>query len=766
MPGRSVVGVRRGWVPRTLPLRLLLLAFLHAVIDSLAVTVTAQTDSTPIVESGLLLPGQLKIFDPSVFADQLTQAQAEASSVLNVTVIGQLCGVSAYKTPPQDGAGCTLTDENGFQAGLALFCGSFNSTVEFGSNLQKVPSSEYLGGVQTVILGQEGGLYQTDDASGSGLTCVVQSLSYNEGPVWYELQAGVEAGVNLVTDQIQAMETVYDACCASQGGCTGWTRSTTNATNTTNVDGGNARRKVLQEAPTPAPAPDVTVPGPEAAPNVPIAPAPAPEVPVPAPGNATAGGFNFCQFSGSECDAIGYLTTLDLSGMGLQCDVEQLLNALGGLSTLQKLSLSHNVGLTGSVDALFTVLADTRGNNLTNSTLTDVLVSDTGITGPLGGAANGTDVCALGLGQLAFEGTGVSGPLDACLFDNTSKIQVLLGSNSTEMGALPDTFGSAPSLRSLQLSGAGLTGSVASLPTFLGEFDVSNNTLTGLLPTLGQNLTMFDASNNKFNGSVPDSFANHPVLRSVDLLQNNLSGLPDVWVNTTNSVQISSVLQSLRLSENSLDTNFPVGLASYVNLTYLGLSNTSTKGGLPELSSGGFPSLTHLDIDRNSVTGTVPDSWQNTTLFSKDSDAKRVGNFSTNSMSGELPIWLGNMPQGTYYDFSGNDFSNGCQPQFAALNTCVGESQASSPAPEPAPAPKDEPPAESVDEPSGGNSAVLAVFITIVGVVMLSIAAYYGWKWHQAKKQQGTFQRYMDGGQSMVQMVSNQTYNPYNPSLV
>ncbi len=163
------------------------------------------------------------------------------------------------------------------------------------------------------------------------------------------------------------------------------------------------------------------------------------------------------------------------------------------------------------------------------------------------------------------------------------------------------------------------------------------------------------------------------------------------------------------------------------------------------------------------------------------------------------------MPTNAAYDFAGNDFTNGCEEQFKGLNAC--ESGAYEPAPgptapiSPAPAPESSKGDESDGGSDSGTSAVLAVFITVVGLVIFGIAGYYGWKYYKGRKEQGSFQRcvfeldrsrhplahprhplahsrsptepapiplasYMDNGSSMVQMVSNQTYNPYNPSLV
>ena len=806
-----------------------------------------------------MAPGEFAIIDAaSSFGSKLPGTVPEGS-VVRVSVAGSLCGVGAYGVAPVDGDGCVEKDgEFGYEAGVSLYCGEVNA----GADIRReYVSSGYVGGRQEVVLGQAGGVFTVGGGNAGKMACVVEVLRYNAGPVWYDFEVAVAAGGELEAGQGGAMAAVYDACCGA-GGCTGWSNLDSNASANANANAtgvvpgpapGAGRRKVMQAAaaapgPEPAaaqaplapgpetgaavaPAPEAPVPGPEAQPG---AVAPAPEAPVPS--NAT-GYFNFCQFSGSACDVDGNLVTLDLSGMGLECGVDGLAEILRGVPTLQRLSLSYNKKLTGSLDVALGIFAETKANvtgQSPSAPWTDILVTHTGVSGTLGGPVNAsTDAtttsespaCTLavdGLAQLAFNETAVGGALEACLFDADSQLQVLLASKTGLNGPLPSTIGTAPKLRSLQVADAKLSGSVGGLPPSLGEFVASNNTLSGALPspTTAQSLALFDVSLNQFNGSVPDSFAGHPVLRSVDVEQNQLTGLPGAWLTAPTARRSLSQgtaslppLQTLSVSENPLGAGFPVGLSSYANLTYLEATGTSMNGTLPDLAAGAFPSLAFLHIDSNNVTGTIPDSWEDIALFSKNNTDDRFGNFSSNSFSGELPAWLAApLPTNAAYDFAGNDFTNGCEEQFKGLNAC--ESGAYEPAPgptapiSPAPAPESSKGDESDDGSDSGTSAVLAVFITVVGLVIFGIAGYYGWKYYKGRKEQGSFQRcvfvnstdrvptrhplahsltrslahsrsptesvpvpitlarYMDNGSNMVQMVSNQTYNPYNPSLV
>ena len=682
-------------------------------------------------------------------------------SMLNVTVTGRMCGVDVFASRDPSACSGSVEGLEGFEAGLSLKCGF--GTMEEVAASTKLISSQYVGGNQTVLIGNQGGTLTLNDTGTLG--CLIIAEGYNPGPVAYDLEvSSVDSAPTLVAEQAIALGNVYDVCC--EGGCTGW------------GNGGGRRRalrsrSLLQAAPEPEP--NVPVPSPEA-----VVPAPGPDAEVPAPGpdavvpapvpepGVVGAQENFCQFSGSICNDAGELVTLDLSNMGLSCDIVDLAEELRNVTTLERLSLSGNPDLTGTLRDALGVFAEMKNDSITvlENPWTDILVSKTGVDGSLVDVElGGSPLCEPGLltlEQLAFEGTQMSGPLDSCMFGNGSSLQVLLGSYS-QISSLTDSFAQAPRMRNLQMINASLSGVVTALPEFLGEFQVSNNTLNGSLPLPSTYLAWYDGSNNGFSGQVQDEFGGS-YLRVVDLDRNELNGLPSAWVDRGESTENTDPLQVLSLSNNPLNVTYPDGLASYRNLTLLAMSNTTLSGDLPDLAPGAFPSLTTLRVDVNNITGTVPDSWQNITLFTRDFTGERLGNFSFNQMSGDLPSWLADYPpkgSDTVYDFAGNSFGNGCEPTYQNLNACGGSYQpapAPTPAPEaPAPAPQPDSKGSSEDSPSG-SSVAFAVFVTLVSLVILGIGGYFVYKWWKGRQNQGTFQRYMDSGSSVVQMVSNQTY--------
>ena len=200
-------------------------------------------------------------------------------------------------------------------------------------------------------------------------------------------------------------------------------------------------------------------------------------------------------------------------------------------------------------------------------------------------------------------------------------------------------------------------------------------------------------------------------------------------------------------------------------------------GGLPDIGKAGFPQLLTLFVNSNDINGTIPDSWQTANIFTQRSsiDQERFGDFSNNLMGGELPSWLGEPIVNARYNFSGNNFSNGCDQAFNQLNACDGsvapsqdqvlspepaaETSAPSPSAEPAEAPAAE---KSTDDSGGGglsNGAIAGIVIVIL--ILAGVGAFFGYKKWKSSRTEGSFQRFDDAS---IQMT-NPSQNPYNPQL-
>lgn len=132
----------------------------------------------------------------------------------------------------------------------------------------------------------------------------------------------------------------------------------------------------------------------------------------------------------------------------------------------------------------------------------------------------------------------------------------------------------------------------------------------------------------------------------------------------------------------------------------------------------------------------------------------RFGNFSTNSMSGNLPEWLGGTILNAEYNFSGNAFSNGCEEQFTALDACDGASAPASSASAPAP----DSSSKGDDESDGGGLSGGAIAaIVIVVLIIVGVGGFFLFRKYKRSKTEGSFTRFDDTG---VQMTANQAYNP------
>jgi hypothetical protein len=422
---------------------------------------------------------------------------------------------------------------------------------------------------------------------------------------------------------------------------------------------------------------------------------------------AHAGGepLDLCALDDVVCRGDGAVDALRLAGYGLECDAAAL--DWSAFASVRFLDLRYN-RLSGSFDALAADLAAAM------PALLELSVSyNEALGGDLGGAGGG--LCALaatGLEAVQMGVTAVSGALPACLFAPGASLRHVYASRTGVSGALPPTFGAAAPTLVLQVAGAALTGPLpAVLPPALLKLNLTHNELTGGLPDIGAvaQLTVLDLMQNGFDGAVPESYAAHPALRWLDLDGNALTALPALWLAEAPAPPANGApLWYVYLDNNAFaGAAFPAGLALYPNLTGLGLSRAGFAGPLSELPAGGFASLQELGAGGNALTGTVPDSWEGMGLFQDAGAAMglRRLELQDNALSGVLPEWLADPVPNLVRNLSGNDFSNGCEPQFAALRAC---------------------PAPPAEEGGGGGGLSAGAIFGICLVAILAVAAIVG----------------------------------------
>lgn len=145
----------------------------------------------------------------------------------------------------------------------------------------------------------------------------------------------------------------------------------------------------------------------------------------------------------------------------------------------------------------------------------------------------------------------------------------------------------------------------------LEHLDISNNKISGIIPQyLSESLTELYVDNNEFIGSIPIPYATHPSLSVLSASNNQLSELPIEWKALIyQNGDASFPLRYVNLTGNSIKGPFPQGLAFYPLLETLDLSNNNITGDLgPREYDDAFKSLKTLKVVNNMLQGHLP-SW-------------------------------------------------------------------------------------------------------------------------------------------------------------
>nr|BAJ97371.1 predicted protein [Hordeum vulgare subsp. vulgare] len=189
----------------------------------------------------------------------------------------------------------------------------------------------------------------------------------------------------------------------------------------------------------------------------------------------------------------------------------------------------------------------------------------------------------------------------------------------------------APSLETLVLSGANLTGEI---PGELGQFaalttvDLSGNGLSGAVPAelcrLGK-LRSLELHTNSLQGAIPDDIGNLTALTSLTLYDNDFSGVIPPSIGSLKKLQV------LRAGGNpALKGPLPAEIGGCTDLTMLGLAETGMSGNLPD-TIGQLKKLQTLAIYTAMLTGVIPPELSNCTSLTD----VEVDN---NELSGEIDI--------------------------------------------------------------------------------------------------------------------------------
>ncbi|KAI3917891.1 hypothetical protein MKW98_000125 [Papaver atlanticum] len=292
---------------------------------------------------------------------------------------------------------------------------------------------------------------------------------------------------------------------------------------------------------------------------------------------------------------------------------------------------------------------------------------------------------------------------ELCQIDSLEVLDVSVNS----LSSIPDGFfldcGKLNGLKRLDLSQNKLSGVFPNFSGFssLGTLQLSKNQFEGPIPDelfSFQNLTWVDLSNNRISGFLSNSIGNLFKLETLLLSSNHLSGeiprnlsniktLTRLAANQNNFSGtiprgISQYVQNLDLSFNNLVGPIPIDLLSPPKLESVDLSFNSLLGPIPENISisllrlrlgsnffnGSIPSATiekltqlmYLELGNNSLSGEIPVELGNCVKLA-------LLDLSQNKLSGSLPTELGNLRQLQVMKLQSNKVSGGIPNQISQM---------------------------------------------------------------------------------------------------
>ncbi|KAI3507330.1 hypothetical protein L1887_22297 [Cichorium endivia] len=393
-----------------------------------------------------------------------------------------------------------------------------------------------------------------------------------------------------------------------------------------------------------------------------------------------------CTWVGVNCSFGGEVTGLDLSNETISGGIGDS-SALVRLKNLQTLNLSANNFNFTEIPSVFGSLTSLRSLNLSNSgfsgqipgelsQLTKLEVLDLSSLFPLGTRSLKLENPNLAtlvqnltqLRGLYLDSVNISAQKsDWCqvLSSYVPNLEVLSMSKCQLSGPLDDSLGELKSLSIIRLAQNNLT---ASVPDFFGDFrnltvlHLGNCNLRGTFPTKVlqlRNLQILDLSvNTNLQGSLSDFPVNGSLQRLV-LSNTNISGVLPESIGNLKS------LSWIELPNSNFSGRIPKSMENLTQLLYLDFSSNNFTGQIPSFQL--CKNLTHIDLSRNGLSGTIPSA------HFQDLQNLVFINLRSNAFSGSIPSSLFNLPQLQKIQLSNNNFngalSNYSNPSASFLDT-------------------------------------------------------------------------------------------------
>ncbi|XP_059641816.1 receptor-like protein 7 [Cornus florida] len=314
--------------------------------------------------------------------------------------------------------------------------------------------------------------------------------------------------------------------------------------------------------------------------------------------NLANNSFNFTQIP-ERFRNLTSLTYLNLSNAGFAGQIPMELSSMTRLVTLDLSTFFPEVPLKLDNPNLSRLV-----QNLTE--LREILLDGVNIS------AQGKEWCQAlssslpNLEVLSLSNCNLSGPIDSDLLKLRSLSVISLNQNNLST-TVPEFFTNFTNLTVLSLGNCNLQGmfqdkifQVSTLQTL----DLSNNEfLSGSLPEFHHygSLEHLVLSDTNFSGRLPNSIDNLRMLSWIELFNCNLSGpIPNSVANLTRLVYLD------------LSTNMFIGpIPSFhklKSLTHIDLSRNFLRGSIPPNHFEGLQNLVYIDLRYNSFNGSIPSS--------------------------------------------------------------------------------------------------------------------------------------------------------------
>ncbi|KAJ6801715.1 putative LRR receptor-like serine/threonine-protein kinase isoform X2 [Iris pallida] len=222
-------------------------------------------------------------------------------------------------------------------------------------------------------------------------------------------------------------------------------------------------------------------------------------------------------------------------------------------------------------------------------------------------------------------------------------------------GRIPEELGNMTTLKSLVLQDNQMEGPIpASLNKLINleRLFLTGNNFSGELPDLGslKNMTTFRIDGNPISGKIPSFIGNWTQLQRLDMQGTSLEGpFPPTLAN------LSSITQLTVSDWRGGDGKFPP-LENMKEMRYLYLRNLSISGQLPGYL-GTLPNLKTLDLSFNNLSGTIPGSFVGLQSIN-------YMYLTNNMLEGKIPDWILGNKQNldvSYNNFNGSPAPSTCQ---------------------------------------------------------------------------------------------------------